>query len=261
MSRNPDKSKKILIIFFASLTIVSLIGAGAFIYVQKAAIDKENQVNQLYINKLVESVAKDLADPDNCIATLQGRNLTKSRLEKIDVEGKAKYPVNTVLEDSQVKITEYVFDSSPADIAKSFSELEIKFNAPEGNKNYSEKIRLYVEVDQYDRVSYCNALSSTFPKESPKSNVSLRVKHVKHKGILAKFTENKTSIAAATCPEGYQMTGCNGSTNECPFEPVSPFKIEPQALNPNTCEVWINATEKCEVFAVATAICTKVIAQ
>jgi len=262
MSRDPDKSKKFLIIFFGALTIVSSIGGGAYYFTQKAEIDKENQVNQLYIQKFIETAANDLANSDNCLATLKGRNLNQSRFDKLDVAGKSKFPVNSQLEDSQVKIVDYVLETPPADLAKGLSTIEVKFHASTGNKNYSEKIRLYVEVDQYDRLTYCNSLSSTFAKDaSPVGNATLRVKHVKAKGILAKFDENKISIAAATCPEGYLMTGCNGSTNECPFETVAPFKIEPQALNPNTCEVWIKATEKCEVFALATAICTKVMSR
>lgn len=256
MSRDSNKSKKFLIIFFASLTIISLAGAGAYYFVQKAEIDKENQVNQLYINKFLVTAANDLANSDSCLATLKDRSLTKSRFDKLDIAGKSKFPVNSNLEDSQVKIADYVLENSTADLAKGFSAIEVRFNAPNG-KSYSEKIRLYVEVDQYDRITYCNSLSSTFAKDASSGNVTLRVKHVKAKGVLAKFDENKISIAAASCPEGFLMTGCNGSTNECPYETVAPFKVEPQTLSPNTCEVWIKATEKCEVFAVATAICTK----
>lgn len=238
------------------------IGAYTYTYLQKTEIESKTGVGFILVDKTYEDIINTLASPENCLATLGARNaITDSSVTKIQKEGKELFRQGMKLDKSNLVINSYQLESTPVDLKKNTAHLVINFKdiKSPGKEAFNKKALLYVEVDGADNISYCHTLSSSLQANEQVSKVRLRVIHVSGVGILAKSDGVRTSIAVATCPKNTSLTGCSGSVGGCGAAGESLRKVEPQAINPNTCEVWADATPACPVEAKALAICMRII--
>lgn len=241
-----------------SIVILIALGISAYTYLQNAAITKRNSVSFIYIDKAFDEIINTLASPENCLASLGKRNaINDNRLTKLQSSGSDFYVLKNPLQNSDIIIEQYILNSTPTELKNNNANLTINFK---DSKNIiAKKARLYVEVDKEDNIVFCHTLSSSSNIATKTSAVSLRVVHVSAEGISAKQDGVRTSIAVATCPKEFLLTGCSGAINGCGAPGESIRKMEPQALSPNSCEVWADATPLCPIKAKALAICTRVI--
>lgn len=254
----------ILVKILLIIAVISGLSIGAYTYLQKVEIEQKNSASFIYIDKAFENIVNTLASTDDCLASLQGKNaITDKSITRIQKSGKEIFSANTPLEGSNLRLVSYSLESSASDVKNNLAQLTIHFEEIKKRSepsSFTKTAALYVEVDDNDNITFCHTLSSSIlKKDEAPSRVRLRVTHVASLGVEAKADGVRTSIAVATCPKDTLMTGCSGSVNGCNAVGESLRKIEPQALNPNTCEVWADATATCPVTAKALAICTRII--
>jgi hypothetical protein len=256
--KNSQKSTPFFIKVIIPLAGIICLLMGYYIYLQKIEIEKKDTVNFIFVDKAFDEIINTLASPENCLASLGKKNaINDLGLTRLQANGSEVYALKSPIKDSNITIERYAIKSTPTELKANNAQLKIDFKNSKGM--ISREARLYVEVDKEDNIIFCHTLSSPSKIESKASNISLRVIHVPAEGISAKVDGVRTSIAVATCPKDFLLTGCSGSVNGCGAAGEALRKVEPQALSPNSCEVWADATAICPITAKALAICTKII--
>lgn len=265
MSRRNEKKEPIWPKFLiANITLAVLGGAGYFGF-QYYQLDKIKQSDESFIDKSFIDLVNILSDPDSCTASLQGKNaISDFSVSKFQYSGSDIYPVKMALNNTSILMNSYSLEAPATLVKENMGVLNIEYFNPERepeHATYKRTINLYVEVDKQDNITFCHALSSSL-EAAPGAVVKplrLRVTHVRTQGLQAEHSGVRTSIAIATCPKGFLLTGCSGSVVGCEALGESIKKAEPDAMSPNTCEVRADATPSCPVMAKATAICSRVI--
>lgn len=265
MSRRNEKKEPIWPKFLiANITLLILGGAGYFGY-QYYELDKLQKIDDSYIDKSFIDLVNILSDPDSCTASLEGKNAVSDfSLTKFQYSGSDIYPLKLALSNSSILMNAYSLESPATDVKNNMGTLNIEYYNPqrdEEHSKYKRTVNLYVETDKQDNITFCHALSSSL-ETTPGAIVKplrLRVVHVRTQGIQAENNGVRTSIATASCPKGFLLTGCSGSAVGCEALGEAIKKAEPDPMSPNTCEVRADATPACPIIAKAVAICSRVI--
>lgn len=265
MSRRNEKKAPIWPKFLiANITLAVLGGAGYFGF-QYYQLSQLKQIDDSYIDKSFIDLVNILSDPDSCTASLEGKNAVSDfSLTKFQYSGSDIYPVKMALNDSSILMNAYSLTATAKDVKENTSFLNIEYFNPRRDPEhatYKRSVNLYVETDKEDNITFCHALSSSL-NTAPGAIVKplrLRVVHVRTQGLQAEHNGVRTSIATASCPKGFLLTGCSGSVIGCEALGESIKKAEPDAMSPNTCEVRADATPSCPITAKAVAICSRVI--